>query len=84
MSPKKLQFSTHPKISEERCVDEGKTDLKKYRLPPPPPPPRGILFLYFLKPMSVNRQIGRRSGITKSLCDATMAANFLVSVYPLG
>jgi hypothetical protein len=32
--------------------------------------------------MSVNCRIGRRCGITKSLCDATTAAIFLVSVYP--
>ncbi len=43
---KKLQFSTRPKISEARCADEGKTDLKKYRLPRPPPPARQAFWAF--------------------------------------
>ncbi len=48
------------------------------------PTPWGILLAFFSELVRINRQIGCRSGITKLLCDATMAVDFLFSVYPLG
>jgi hypothetical protein len=56
---------------------------KNIGFPLPLPPPRGILLAFFPESVRVNRRIGRRSGIIKSLCDATAAADFLFSVYPL-
>ncbi len=57
--------------------------LKKIDFPLPLPPPRGILLAFFPKSVHINRRIGRRSGITKLLFDATTMANFLCSVHPL-
>jgi hypothetical protein len=55
---------------------------KNIDFPLPLPPPWGILLAFFPELVRVNCQIGRHSGITKSLCDATMAAKFfLVSTH---
>jgi hypothetical protein len=56
---------------------------KNIDFPLPLPTPWGILLAYFPKSVRVNRQIGHHSGITKSLSDATTAADFLFIVYPL-
>jgi hypothetical protein len=44
---------------------------KNINFPLPLPSPWGILLAFFPKLVRVNRRIGRRSGITKLLCDAT-------------